>query len=87
MQEQKPDPHLDALRQALENMRAAARDLKNNLEGGRAFASTPEGRTQMMETRAYLAEWRKLLSATVRELAEADRVLDKTLRKPWGLRL
>lgn len=80
-------PQTEALRTALQGMRTVAREMKDNMGDGRALAATPEGRQRIVETRAYLAEWRTLLSATVRELAEADRLLDKTLKKRWGIRV
>lgn len=79
------DPQMDAVRTALEGIRTSARDLKKNLEGGRAVAATPEGRQRIVDTRVYLGEWRVLLAAAVRDLADVDRVLDKTLKKRWGL--
>ncbi len=81
------DPQMEALRTALQGMRTVAREMKDKMGDGRALAATPEGRQRIVETRAYLAEWRTLLAATVRELAEADRLLDKTLKKRWGIRV
>lgn len=81
------DPQMEALRTALQGMRTVAREMKDNVGDGRALAATYEGRQRIVETRAYLAEWRTLLAATVRELAKVDRVLDKALKKRWGLRV
>lgn len=81
------DPQMESVRQSLDGIRGAARHLKKNLEGGRAVAATPDGRQRIVDTRAYLAEWRILLAAAVRDLADVDRVLDKTLKKHWGIRV
>ena len=81
-------PHRDPqVRQSLDGISGAARDLKRNLEGGRAVAASPDGRQCIVDTRAYLAEWRVLLAGPVRDLADVDPLLDKTLKKHWGIRV
>ncbi len=81
------EPQMDAVRQGLDGLRRAVRDLKRNIQGGRALAATPDGRAQIVAARTRLAEWRRLPAGTVRDLAEVDRVLDKALKKRWGLRV
>lgn len=81
------DAQIEALRQAMDGIRRTARNLKLNIELGRALAATPEGRAHILKARTQLAEQRTLLAGTVRELAEVDRVLDKALKKRWGLRV
>lgn len=49
-------------------------------------AAIPEHRQRMIDEKAKYAAYRQLIAATVRDLAEVDRILAKALRRGrWGI--
>lgn len=80
--------------EAREAMRAQLAVMKRAVEVVRgmgqttlnAYVATPEGRQHVVELQQQVSEWRQILATGVRELADADRMMLRALRKPWRIR-
>lgn len=71
---------LDTLKRAVDVVRGMGQTTLN------AYVATPDGRQHVVELQQQVAQWRQLLATGVRELAEADRLMTRALRKPWRIR-
>lgn len=82
------DPHLVQLREQFQEITNSCRELKKNRAGAHLLAATPQGREQLVAHRHKLAEYRRLLAGMTREMADADRILEKALgKRGWGIRV
>lgn len=73
------------LQDRIEPMTATVNQLAANMEGGRAYAATPDGRQKVEELRRDLRAWASILRTGLRQIDRAERLLGKVLGKRWGI--